>query len=100
MFVVYLLARRWVPTDQVSLAQQVKSSWWLVSYYVIIIVLSYLGSFDGINLIKSPWDQLLVALVSVGIYYWGGRSALPEPIVDEDEVEEEEPVEAAAAARR
>jgi len=100
MFVIYLLARRWVPTDQVSLAQQVKSSWWLVSYYVIIIVLSYLGSFDGINLIKSPWDQLLVALVSVGIYYWGGRSGLLEPIVDEDEVEEEEPAEAAAAARR
>jgi hypothetical protein len=96
MFVVYLLAKNWVPTDRVSLAQQVKSSWWLVTYYVIIIVLSYLGSFDGINLLKSPWDQVLVALVSVGIYYWGGRTGLAEPIVDEDEVEEEETAEAAA----
>jgi amino acid transporter len=97
MFVIYLLARRWVPTDQVSLAQQVKSSWWLVSYYVVILVLSYLGSFDGINLIKSPWDQVLVALASVGIYYWGGRSGLAQPIVDEDEVEEEEKAEAVPA---
>ena len=97
LFVAYLLARRWVPTDRVSLAQQVKSSWWLISYYVVMLVLSYLGSFDGINLIKSPWDQILVALVSVGIYYWGGRTGLAQPIVDEDEVEEEEPAEVAAA---
>ena len=61
---------------------------------VVILVLSYLGSFDGINLLKSPWDQVLVALVSVGIYYWGGQTGLAQPIVDEDEVEEEEQAEA------
>ncbi len=97
LFVVYLLAKNWVPTDRVSLAQQVKSSWWLVAYYVIILVLSYLGSFDGINVLKSPWDQIVVALVSVGIYYWGGRTGLAEPIVDEDEVEEEQTAEAVTA---
>ncbi len=97
MFVVYLLAKRWVPTDRVSLAQQVKSSWWLVSYYVVMLILSYLGSFDGINVLKSPWDQVLVALVSVGIYYWGGQTGLAQPIVDEDEMEEEEPAEAVTA---
>lgn len=90
MFVVYLLAKNWVPTDRVSLAQQVKSSWWLVSYFAVMIVLSYL---DGTNLLKSPWDQILVALVSVGVYYWGGRTGLDQPIVDE----EEEPAEAVTA---
>ena len=60
-----------MPTDRVSFAQQLKSRWWLISYYVVMIVFSYLGSFDGINLIKSPWDQLLVAAVSVGIYTTG-----------------------------
>jgi amino acid transporter len=94
MFVVYLLAKNRVPTDRVSLAQQVKSSWWLVSYFAVMLVLSYLGSFDGTNLLKSPWDQILVTLVSVGVYYWGGRTGLDQPIVDEDEVEEEEPAEA------
>ena len=79
MFVVYLLAKNRVPTDQVSLAQQVKSSWWLVAYYAAMIILSYLGSFDGIDLLKSPWDQLLVAVVSVGTYYWGGRAGLAQP---------------------
>ncbi len=101
MFVVYLLAKRWVPrwvpTARVSLAQQVKSSWWLVSYYVVMLILSYLGSFDGINLLKSPWDQVLVAVVAVGTYYWGGRTGLAQPIVDEDEVEEEETAEAVTA---
>ncbi len=97
MFVVYLLAKRWVPTDRVSLAQQVKSSWWLVSYYVVMLILSYLGSFDGINVLQSPWDRVLVALVSVGIYYWGGQTGLAQPIVDEDEMEEEEPAEAVTA---
>jgi amino acid transporter len=97
MFVVYLLAKNRVPTDRVSLAQQVKSSWWLVSYFAVMLVLSYLGSFDGTNLLKSPWDQILVTLVSVGVYYWGGRTGLDQPIVDEDEVEEEEPAEAVTA---
>jgi amino acid transporter len=97
LFVVYLLAKNWVPTDRVSLAQQVKSSWWLVSYYVVMLILSYLGSFDGMNLLKSPWDQVLVALVSAGIYYWGGRTGLAQPIVDEDEVEEEKSAEAVTA---
>jgi amino acid transporter len=62
--------------------------------FVVTLVLSYLGSFDGISLLKSPWDQILVALVSVGIYYWGGLTGLAQPIVDEDEVEEEETAEA------
>ncbi len=62
-----------------------------------MIVLSYLGSFDGIDLLGSPWDQVLVALVSVGIYYWGGRTGLAQPIGDEDEVEGEETAEAVTA---
>jgi hypothetical protein len=44
-----------------------------------------------------PWDQLLVAAVSVGIYYWGGRTGLDRPLIDEDEVEEEEVAEAVTA---
>lgn len=80
-----------------SLAQQVRYSSWLVSHYVAMLVLSYVGSFDGINVLRSPWDQLLVALVSVGIYFWGGQTELAQPIVDEDEVEEEEPAEAMTA---
>lgn len=88
LFVVYLLARRWVPTDRVSFAQQVKSSWWLVAYYAVMIALSYVGSYGGIGLIENPWDQLLVAAVSAGIYYWGGRSGLARPDIREGDEEE------------
>ncbi|WP_273888245.1 APC family permease [Rubrobacter naiadicus] len=89
MFVIYVLARKAVPTDQVSFAQQLRSSWWLVFYYIVIILLSWLGSFGGSNIIPSPWDQILVVIASVIAYYWGGRTGLPEPALDEDKVETE-----------
>ena len=69
VFLIYVLARNRVPTDRVSFAQQVNSSWWLGSYYVILMILSYLGSFGGTELLQNPWDQILVAIVSVAIYY-------------------------------
>lgn len=89
MFVLYLLAKRIVPTDRVSFAQQLKSVWWLVLYYAALIALSGLGTFGGVAAIPSPWDQLLVVVIAIIAYYWGGRSGLPQPDVDEDEVEEQ-----------
>ncbi|MGO4814790.1 APC family permease [Cupriavidus sp. 2MCAB6] len=82
MFVVYLLCRRAVPTHRLSLAQQVKSSLWLIAFYVLIIVASYLGSFGGIGAIGHPWDTALVALIALGIYGWGARTGIPSALMD------------------
>jgi amino acid transporter len=87
MFVIYLLARRFVPTDQVGLTEQVKASLWLVFYYVAVIILSGLGTFGGSHLIAGPWDQILVIAVAIVAYYWGGHAGLARPIFDEDAVE-------------
>lgn len=85
MFVIYLFFKNSVPTDKVSFAQQVRSSWWLVFYYAAIIVVSYLGSFGGIKVLDNPWDQIVIAIVALIAYYWGGKAGLPKAVFDEDE---------------
>jgi amino acid transporter len=87
MFVIYLFFKNAVPTKKVSFAQQIKSSLWLVFYYLAIIVISYLGTFGGAQALKSPWDQIVIAIVALISYYWGGRTGLPKAVFDEDEGE-------------
>ena len=43
---------------------------WIVVYLIALMVMSKLGSFGGIKLIKAPWDSVVVALVSLVFYYW------------------------------
>ncbi|MFB5190180.1 APC family permease [Alicyclobacillus fastidiosus] len=88
MFVLYLCAYRWVPKRQVSFAQQLKSSWWLVFYYAAIVIVSKLGDFGGIAWIPGVWDQVMIAVIAVITYYWGGHTGLPKAMLDEDEIDE------------
>ncbi|BBR55299.1 MULTISPECIES: APC family permease [Pseudomonas] len=90
MFVVYLLAGRFVPTEHLSLKQQVHSSLWLVGFYAMIIVFSKLGSFGGIGVLAHPLDNVVVGLCSLGIYYWGARTGVPAHLLRLDADEEEE----------
>ncbi|AEJ40549.1 amino acid permease-associated region [Sulfobacillus acidophilus TPY] len=52
---------------------------WLVVYFVGMLCLSALGSsnFGGRNWIPAPFDQIVVSLFSLIIYYWGIASAKP-----------------------
>ncbi len=86
MFILYLVFNKYVPTEQVSLAQQLKSTWWLVAYYVVMIIISYLGSFGGgLGVLGNPLDLFLIAVISLMIYYWAKHSGLPKAIIDEDD---------------
>ncbi|GEO25389.1 aspartate:proton symporter [Alicyclobacillus acidoterrestris] len=89
MFVIYVIAYKWVPKRQVSFMQQLKASWWLVFYYAAIIIVSKLGDFGGIAWIPRVWDQVVIAVIAVITYYWGGRTGLPKAMLDEDEMDEE-----------
>jgi amino acid transporter len=91
MFVIYLSFKKKVPTHEVSFHQQLKSSWWLVFYYLFMLILSYFGSFGGKGWLKNPWDLLFVAVVSLIAYFWSVKSCLPKALIDFDEVEEETP---------
>ncbi|MHC6225204.1 APC family permease [Pseudomonas sp. X10] len=90
MFVVYLLCKRLVPTDHLSLSQQVRSSAWLIGFYATTIILSGLGSFGGLGVLSHPFDTLVVAANALAIYYWGARTGVPAHLVRLDGDEESE----------
>ncbi|WP_353948423.1 APC family permease [Sporolactobacillus sp. Y61] len=94
MFLIYLLFKRVVPTDKTSFAQQIKSSLWLIFYYAAMMVISYLGTFGGNEMVSQPWDFIVVTAISVTSYYWGAYTGLPKAIIDDvsDETEEEVPI--------
>ena len=87
LFALYVIFKRYVPTQEVSLAQQLKSSTWLLVYYILMILASYLGSFgDGAShLLAAPFDTLFVMVISLGCYYWGIRSGLPKALIKNDD---------------
>ena len=86
MFVIYLACRRWVPTAHLSLAEQVRSSAWLIAFYAAMIVLSYLGGFGGTGQLAHPYDTVVVAAVALVIYYWGRTPACARKLqLDDDE---------------
>ncbi|MDP4087331.1 MAG: APC family permease [Bacillota bacterium] len=87
MFVIYLFFKKWVPVAKVSFSQQVKSSLWLIFYYMFVMVISYFGTFGGTGALKHPVDIIVVAIGSLGTYYWGSMTGLPSAIIDDDEVE-------------
>ncbi|NUU64977.1 APC family permease [Enterobacteriaceae bacterium BIT-l23] len=87
MFVIYVLCRKRVPTGIVSLRQQVWSSLWLIAFYALIMLASWLGSFGGIGVLPHPWDTIAVALMSLAIYYWGVHTCLPRANFSGDEEE-------------
>lgn len=93
MFILYLFFKKFAPTGDVSFPQQIRSTWWLVFYYAVMLVISYLGSFGGgIKVLANPWDLIIVAVVALISYYWGVYTALPKAIFDEDEIAESEEV--------
>ncbi len=53
------------------------SSLWMVVYLVFISMMSYAGSrqFNGADWLPYPWDFLVIAVASLGFYYWGVKSA-------------------------
>ena len=90
MFAVYCACKKYVPKDDVSFAQQLKSSWWIVGYYVMLLILSYLGSFgNGVGLLRTPVDLILIAAGSIAVFYWAKYTALPKAVIDYDEKKEE-----------
>lgn len=46
-----------------------RSAYWILPYLSGIVLISYLGSFGGLNLIPFGWDFGIIALFSTGILY-------------------------------
>lgn len=43
MFLIYLCFSKYAPKDDVSIRQQLKSAWWIVGFYVMMLIFSYLA---------------------------------------------------------
>lgn len=91
VFVIYLLLNKLMPTDKISLGTQLKSTWWLIIYFIVMFGLSYFGSkaFGGTGALSNPWDQIVVIIISFAAYYWGIASALQKPDLQLEETEED-----------
>lgn len=89
MGLIYCLFHYSKTVSNVTLSQQVKSTWWLLFYAAGMLLLSYLGTFGGKGILPAPWDQLAVAVLSLISYYWGVATAIPKPVFDEEEAVDE-----------
>lgn len=87
LIALYWLFKHYVPTHEVSLAQQFKSSAWLIAYYILMLLASYLGGFGqgASHLLAAPMDTILVLLISIGCYYWGINTGLPKALIKADD---------------
>jgi amino acid transporter len=82
MFLVYILCRLASPAGRAKLGQEVYSSLWLIAFYALVIVVSWLGTFGGKGLIAHPWDSLAIAAIALAIYYWGAHTGLPAALLE------------------
>ena len=76
VYVAYVARRR---SRRDELTRDVRASVWLMGFYALMLIASWLGTFGGSRIIEGPWDSVLVAIIAVAVYYWGERSGVPYP---------------------
>lgn len=77
--VLYAIYVAYVARDRsrrADLVRDVRASLWLIGFYALLMVVSWLGSFGGLGVIGSPWDSVLTAVIAVLAYYWGAYAGL------------------------
>jgi amino acid transporter len=86
-FIIFGLYQVSLPADKRTILD-LRSATWLVPWLVALLVLSWLGRYDGnpthvfgLTLVASQrignwWDLLAVAAMSLVIYYWATNSAM------------------------
>ena len=65
VFFIMAVVRGRIPLESVGL----KSSLWVMPYFSGLFLISYLGSFGGLNLIPFGWDFLVIGIFSVMILF-------------------------------
>jgi amino acid transporter len=77
LYAVYVAYTAWRRTRRDELARDVRASLWLMGFYALMLIASWLGTFGGTRVIEGPWDSVLAAAIALVIYYWGERSGVP-----------------------
>lgn len=63
--------------------QDIRAGIWLISYFVVLLIMSKLGAFGGLKVIPSPWDELIVVALSIPFYFWAVSSGYKTDALDE-----------------
>jgi amino acid transporter len=62
---------------------RMQSAYWLPVYLVGMGVISYFSTYGGTGDLKLWWDMVVVAIFSLGIYYWAMAVGLPSAEITE-----------------
>ncbi len=73
-FALYVLYRLPSREGRTRLLRQVCASLWLIVFFVLVMLVSWAGTFGGQGWIAYPFDTLSVAAIAFFIYHWGARS--------------------------
>lgn len=76
---------------ELPLLSELRSGAWLVVHLAALTLLSWLGSFDGAGRLPAPWDTLAVAVLSLGVFFWGVRSGVAQLAAGRQRMEDSAP---------
>ncbi|HLI19210.1 MAG TPA: APC family permease, partial [Rhodanobacteraceae bacterium] len=82
LYAVYVGWRAWRGVQRAEIIDDVRASLWLIGFYALMMIVSWLGTFGGRGLIPSPWDSVLAAAIALFVYYWGAWTGLPPSKLD------------------
>ncbi|HVV21210.1 MAG TPA: APC family permease [Pseudonocardiaceae bacterium] len=57
-----------------ELVAELRTGAWLVVYLLVLTLLAWLGGFSGSGRLPAPYDTVVVAVVSLAVFWWGVRS--------------------------
>ena len=66
-----------------SLLAELRRGAWLVVHLLVLVLLSGLGSFDGLGVLPAPWDSVVVAVWAALVFPVAVRSGVREPAAAE-----------------
>ncbi|MCE2563290.1 APC family permease [Komagataeibacter sp. FNDCF1] len=61
--------------DMAAMRENLRSSAWVLVYFMGMLVLSATGSLGGYDIVPRPFDDMAVALFAAVIFVWGERTA-------------------------
>jgi len=82
LYAIYIAYRARRPAYRTKLAHDVRASLWLVGFYVLMMAVSWAGTFGGRGMLGSPWDSLLAAGMAMLVYGWGARTGLASSLFE------------------
>ncbi|WP_241597452.1 APC family permease [Rosenbergiella epipactidis] len=84
IFIVAWVGYALLSRKSLTYQQDIACSWWLLAYYIAMLTLSKIGTFDGLNLLSTPMDMIIVTIVALICYYWGAKTSIAKPIIVEE----------------